>query len=249
MIHVVGKNLAREELLSELLECDEVVGLDTETTGIDPRKQPASGHWGHISCWSVSCEKYQKVFLWADQLEYFKPWLENPKCKKVGHNIFGFDYHMFAKHGIALQGIAGDTMYMSRLLYCSKERSHGLKDLMKNRLGIEQPSFVSLFSRPAHKLEYVQQGRRIRGEFTPMDYVETRRKVGEHRGVPTLMASGEFGFIYKKLEQIPLEEIPAMYPDRLENLYDYASLDAYGTRLLYARFTAELERYETVVSK
>ncbi len=108
-----------QELLDEELDLyDEVYGIDTETEGIDPRSEPPGSGRGRIVCWSIAWERdgqYQRAYLPTSALEVFKDWLENPHVKKVGHNIFGFDKHMFMNHGIHLQGIVGDTMHMSKL--------------------------------------------------------------------------------------------------------------------------------------
>ena len=249
--YIVGKTLSREALLFELNNCklvNEVVGLDTETEGINPVKEASACGKGRIVCWSVSTPKYQKVFLWADQLEYFTPWLQS-EAPKVGHNIYSFDYHMFARMGIELNGIAADTKRLSRLLYSCKTRSHGLKDLARNWLGIEQPAYTSLFTRPKHTIEFVQEKVSKKGVVQHLDERTSRRKVGEHKGVPTLLVTGERGRFGKALELIPLSRIPTDYPDRLEALYEYASLDAQLTRLLYHALKKELEKVDWKVAK
>lgn len=251
MIYIVGENLTAAKLHKELLVCaerSEVVGLDTETEGINPKKQAAASGHGQIACWSISTPKYEQVFLWADQLKHFKPWLEStaPKC---GHNIFGFDKHMFANHGIVLRGVVGDTLRLSRLLYSCKMRSHGLKDLARNWLNIQQPKMSTLFLRPKHEMIMQVPSRKKAGVVEHPQYRETKRKVGEHKGVPTLLAKGMIGKFGIATEFIPLSKIPEMYPDRLEALYSYATLDALITRKLYAEFTAELRKVEWNVQK
>lgn len=248
-VKIVGKNLYVGDLLDHLMNYSGVVGLDTETEGINPKKEaPACGK-GRIVCWSVSTSFYPRVFLWGKDLHVLKPWLASADHKKCGHNIYGFDKHMFANHDITLRGIESDTLRLSRLLYCSKERSHGLKALALHQLGIAQPSFASLFMRPAHRMEFVQEGRKKKGVFIPMQYVETKRKVGDKKGVPTILATGERGKFGKALEFIPLSQIPTDYPDRLEALYDYATLDADITRQLHYKLKEQLERKGWKVAK
>lgn len=241
-LYIAGENLTSTELLAELDHCTKsgaVVGLDTETTGINPKKQsPAGTPEARISCWSLSTPKYPRVFLWAKHLHAVKSALrELPVC---GHNIWGFDYHMLMNHGIELGNIVGDTLVMSRLIYCSKDRNHGLKSLSKHWLGFEQPPFDSLFRRPEHKVEFVQESRKVKGEVINLEYRESKRKVGEHKGVPTLFATGERGMFGKRLEFIPLDQIPEQYPNRLQSLYDYATYDALITRELYLQFSDKL---------
>lgn len=249
--YIIGKNLGRDELLWDLKKRGrkgEVIGIDTETEGINPRKQAPSCGDGRIVCWSVSTPTFPKVFLWADELEFFTPWLES-EAPKVGHNIYSFDYHMFSNMGITLGGVAADTKRLSRLIYSCKTRSHGLKDLARNWLGIEQPAYASLFTRPKHTVEFVQETRKKKGIVQTLEYRETKRKVGEQKGVPTVLYSGERGKFGKATELIPLSSIPEMYPERLEALYEYASLDAQLTRLLYHEFAKELRNTEWKVAK
>jgi hypothetical protein len=250
--YIIGKNLPAAHLKSELAFCamnGDVIGIDTETEGINPKEQAAASGAGRIACWSISTPRYNKVFLWSSELENFKTYLEDPLLLKVGHNIFGFDYHMFLNHGIRLQGIIGDTLRMSRLIYSCKMRKHNLKSLAWNWLGIKQPTFASLFMRPKHRMEYVQEKRKRKGQTENLDYRETRKKVGETKGVPTLLASGERGIFGAALEFIPLSSIPEVYPERLEKLYEYATLDAQLTRLLYHEFKKKLKGTPWLVKK
>jgi len=246
---VVVDTLAKaQSWMTTLLHYDGVCGIDTETSGIDPKIQaPGAGH-GRIECWSISTDDW-RLFIWGKYLEVFKPWLERAEQAKVGHNIYGFDWHMFANHGIQLSGIVADTLYISRLLYCSKERSHGLKQLALHWLGYKQPAFDSLFMRPKHKMQFVQETKKSKGVIHELNFRETKRKVGEQVGVPTLFATGERGRIYKGLEYIPLSEIPYDYPERLEALYDYASADAALTLALYYRFRESLEQEPWLIAK
>lgn len=221
---IIDKESAAETLLfSSLNQPGEVFGFDTETVGIDPRKQSPVGN-GQVVCWSLA-HGNKRWFIWGEFLELFKPFLESTNHYKVGHNIFSFDKHILGNHGIQLNGIAADTLHLSRLLYCSKERSHGLKALAKTRLKIEQPSYASLFSRPTHG---VGKGRTTVGK-------------SKRSGIPTVLGT-EWSTVGSGRELIPLDRIREDYPQRLEALYEYASLDAYITLKLYHQMLPELER-------
>ena len=251
MIYIVGENLSKWALLEELKHCWRsgiVVGLDSETEGINPRDHAAASGHGRIVCWSISTPRYDQVFLWADQLEYFKPWLES-SAPKTGHNIFSFDFHMFMNHGIRLGGIVSDTLRLSRLLYSCKQRSHRLEDLAQNWLGVEQSKLKDLFMRPRHTLEQQNPKKTKAGVVTWLEYLETKRKVGPHVKVPTLIARGEIGKFGLAKELIPWSEIITNYPERLPALYEYATLDASITRALHAKFMTELAKVEWKVQK
>lgn len=217
------KEKAAELLLALMSGLGETFGFDTETVDIDPRKQSPVGN-GRVVCWSLAYDE-TRYFIWHDYLRMFKPFFESSNHFKVGHNIYGFDKHILGNHGIQLNGIAADTMHLSRLLYNSKERSHGLKDLARNWLSLEQPSYKSLFSRPTHSKETVK-----------------REKIGKsvRNGIPTVLGL-EWCTVGSASELIPLNELARDYPQRLEALYEYASLDAYITLKLYWMFKEKLE--------
>ncbi len=65
-------------------------------------------------------------------LARLKPWLENPDKKKLGQHI-KYDRHVFANHGIEVQGYAHDTMLQSYVLEVHKP--HGLASLAERHLG------------------------------------------------------------------------------------------------------------------
>ena len=140
-----------------------VFGLDCETVGIDPTKQAPGCGLGRIFCWSLSwfegpTDKYAtRAYLARETLPTFKSWLEDNQVKKVGHNIFGFDRHMFLNEGINLQGIVGDTLHMSKLVYNHPDMRHGLKPLSKSILGYDMKDYKELFSRPKRLLDKVNK--------------------------------------------------------------------------------------------
>ena len=91
---------------------------------LDPRQETPVGK-GKIICASFYAgSEYNfgrgpRVFidnfgLNSGLLNYFKPYLESEKHKKVWHN-YGFDRHVFNNHGIDVKGFGGDTMHMGRL--------------------------------------------------------------------------------------------------------------------------------------
>lgn len=203
-------------------------GLDCESQDIDPRKDPAAGPRGRIVCISLSAPSVvdgkvtgSRVFAWwNDEVKAaLGGWLANAPV--VGHNLWGFDWHMFRKSGVLLGNIVGDTLRMHRLYATADDVEHGLKALMKWWLAQEPVgAFHELFAR-----------RKCLG----VEYLEertSRRKVGEHGMVPTVLggASSRLG---AGTEPIPLSELPEKYPHLLPTLYDYATLDAKACLELY----------------
>jgi len=229
---VVKTNEEAQDLYNKITKGVGVVGLDTETEGIDPRTTPPGGGTGRIVCWSIAWEEGNNIcraYLPASALEIFKSWLES-SAPKVGHNIFGFDRHMFWNHGINLGGIVGDTMHMSKLAWNHPMARHGLKALGKSIFGYDMDSFADLFSR------------QVPGEVEHVGTIKkTWRKIDGER--VTTWVGGDHQYFYKRRELVPLSEIqtnPA-YKGKLESLYEYASLDAEVTLRLFHYLRKKLE--------
>ncbi len=119
-----------EALVAQLLT-EKVIAVDTETTSVNPMQAQLVGI-------SIATRKDAAVYIPCAHdpevvpgqldrstiLEKLKPVLESGSIKKIGQNI-KYDWIVFARHGIELQGVFADTMLMSYLLDPSK-RAHGL---------------------------------------------------------------------------------------------------------------------------
>ncbi len=245
-ILVVDENYTTTQLLNDLRTTVLPVGIDVETEGIDPRTDAAAAGKGRIVCWSISLPSEgsarglaqstsgsdhripligNRIFLREKHLGSLKSWLEDPSKGKVGHNLFGFDRHMFANHGINLRGIIADTLACSRLCNNRPEAKHGLKDLMKYRLGYEPiGEFKKLF---------------VEREIRTCSREAVRKSV--RRGIPTTL-----GTEWSELGATRPTSISAIlsnpeHPLR-KTLIAYATLDAKATVELYLNhFLPELE--------
>lgn len=207
----------------------EITGIDTETSGVNPKSESPVGR-GRVICWSLATEQ-ARYFLWAKDLDYFKIWLQSERHKKVGHNVFAFDRHMFNNHGIKLNGVIGDTMRMARFWRSDKRFKTGLKSLMEKLFGYKIGDYKDLFSCPS-----------FTGKINTREELgKSTRKVGEVK-VPTILGTESWIVSWVKRELIPLDEIRTHYPERLATLYDYATLDAKATREIYFELVKRLER-------
>ena len=251
---VIETDEQAKELLDFLMGHPGVVGLDTETEGVNPREQSPVDN-GEVICWSLAYESEFKhdvwgtplahrVFLWAKHLDMFRAYLGDAKKKKVGHNVFTFDRHVLRRRGVNLRGVVGDTLRMSKLLRSDKRVDHSLKGLMRLQFGYELGAYKELFTRPARLATKVTEVKRKGGLFLTDEPrgKYTRRKI-QGKFVKTWVADGEHHrFSYSKRELIPLSSITTDYPWLLETLYDYASLDAKGTLELYWLFRDRLRQ-------
>jgi DNA polymerase-1 len=106
--------------------------IDTETTSIDPTRADIVGI---AICWKAGEAYYLAVRGPAGQptldpehvVKKLKPILEDPAIAKINQNI-KYDYLVFRRVGIVMNGIAGDSMIASYLL-TSGERNHNLDEL------------------------------------------------------------------------------------------------------------------------
>jgi len=122
------------------LEASELFAVDTETTDLDVMQAEIVG----VSFTDRSGEgaylplahQYPDAPTQLDRddaLRQLKPLLEDPRPRKVGQNL-KYDLNVFANHGIALDGIAHDTMLESYVLDSTASR-HDMDSLALKYLG------------------------------------------------------------------------------------------------------------------
>lgn len=147
----------------DLWESEDLVGLDTETDGLDIvygsnrmvgisiSFDKADEHV-YIPVRHVDQDKYplRNQLSVKRVMERLKPFLSNKHKKKVLHNA-KFDAHVFSMEGVRLRGIHMDTMLAMRLLN-ENEMSFKLKDLANKYakfLGVkpENDTFGELFGK------------------------------------------------------------------------------------------------------
>ena len=122
------------------IEAADLTALDTETTSLDPFAARIVGV-------SLSVKVGEACYiplahtapgapdqLPRDQvLARLKPWLQAAERRKVLQNA-KYDQHVLANHGIALAGIAHDTMLQSYVL--ESDKGHDLGQLCTRHLGL-----------------------------------------------------------------------------------------------------------------
>ncbi len=145
--------------LAKLMQAP-LVSIDTETTGLDVMNEQLVGI-------SFSIEAHQAMYLplahhypgAPDQLnrehalQKLKPWLESAQHKKLGQNL-KYDQHIFANHGIALAGIAEDTLLQSYVL--ESHRPHDLENLVMRHLGLKTIPYAEVVGKGAKQIGFDQ---------------------------------------------------------------------------------------------
>ena len=81
-----------------------------------------------------------------------RPLLEDPHKAKLGQNL-KYDMHVLANHGIALRGIAHDTMLESYVLN-STATKHNMDDLAKEYLGIDTIHYEDVAGKGAKQIPF-----------------------------------------------------------------------------------------------
>ncbi|MBC7468832.1 MAG: DNA polymerase I, partial [Ramlibacter sp.] len=126
-----------------------------------------------------------------DVLARLKPWLENPDKKKLGQHV-KYDRHVFANHGIEVQGYAHDTMLQSYVLEVHKP--HGLASLAERHLGRSGIDYETLAGKGAHQIPFAQVAVDKAAEYSCEDSDQT---LDVHLVLwPRLQADRKLRFIY-----------------------------------------------------
>ena len=181
------------------LQAADLVALDTETTSLDEMRAEIVGI-------SFCIKPGEAVYIplthdYPDApaqlprdevLAKLKPWLENPAKLKLGQHI-KYDRHVFANHGIEVEGYAHDTMLQSYVLEVHKP--HGLTSLAMRHLGRGGITFEDLCGKGAHQIKFNQVDIAKAAEYSCEDADQT---LGVHKVLwPQLQAVDRLRFIYE----------------------------------------------------
>ncbi len=140
------------------LEAAELVSVDTETTSLDPMRAQLVGFSfaiaPHEAAYLPLAHHYAGVPAQLDfkqTLERLKPWLENPSKPKLGQNL-KYDSHVFANHGIFLQGIVHDTLLQSYVL--ESHKPHDMDSLASRHLGAKTLTYAEVAGKGAKQIGF-----------------------------------------------------------------------------------------------
>jgi DNA polymerase-1 len=128
----------------------------------------------------------------AEVLARLKPWLEDASRPKLGQHV-KYDRHVFANHGIEVQGYAHDTMLQSYVLEVHKP--HGLASLAERHLGRGGISYEDLCGKGVGQISFSQVDIARAAEYSCEDSDQT---LDVHRTLwPSLEADDKLRFIYQ----------------------------------------------------
>jgi len=193
--------------LAKLTAAD-LVCFDTETTSLDPMQAKLVGMSFSITPGSAAYLPLKHDYFdapqqldFAETLAKVKPVLENAAIKKIGQNL-KYDQHVLANHGIALNGIAHDTLLQSYVF--ESHKSHGMDALSERHLGIKTISFEEVAGKGAKQVGFNQVTVEVAAEYAAEDADITLQL---HEAMyPQIAADEKLNYIYSQIE-MPVSDI------------------------------------------
>ncbi|NJN52094.1 MAG: DNA polymerase I [Gammaproteobacteria bacterium] len=148
---------ALEAWIRTLNEADEFA-FDTETTSLDYMQArivgvsfAVEGRAAYVPCGHDYPGAPDQLSL-DETLDVLRPVLEDPARPKIGQNL-KYDMNVLARHGVALAGIAYDTMLESYVIDSVATR-HNMDDLAQKYLGIRTITFEEVAGKGAKQLTF-----------------------------------------------------------------------------------------------
>ncbi|MGZ8263693.1 MAG: DNA polymerase I [Burkholderiales bacterium] len=190
------------------LEGAELAAFDTETTNVDAFRAQLVG----IS-FSVerACAAYVPVghrYTGAPEqlpvelvLERLKPWLEDPRHRKVGQNI-KYDMHVLANYGVNLAGVQHDTLLQSYVL--ESHKSHDMDNLAERHLQLKTTTYDEVTGKGARRIAFEQVSVETATQYSAEDADVTLRL---HCAMsPQIEGDEKLCRIYREIE-MPVMEV------------------------------------------
>ncbi len=157
-------------------------------------------------------------------LARLKPWLENSSPSKLGQNV-KYDQHVLANHGIALAGVAHDTMLQSYVL--ESHRPHDLDSLAWRHLDVKAISYAEVTGKGSAQIGFDEVAVERATEYSA-GHADIAMQL--HGALyPRLAADGDLDRVYRDIE-LPTREV-LFRMERNGVLLDRQRLAAQSTEL------------------
>jgi DNA polymerase I len=190
------------------IERADLVTFDTETTSLDPMQARIVGISFAIEPGRAAYVPVAHRYTGAPAqlpldavLARLKPWLENPRAKKLGHNV-KYDQHVLANHGIALAGVAHDTTLESYVL--ESHRLHDMDNLAWRHLDVKTLTYAEVAGKGASQIAFDQVAVDRATEYSAEDADITLQLHGAL--YPRVAADAELTHVYERIE-LPTREV------------------------------------------
>ncbi|MHB8354058.1 MAG: DNA polymerase I [Burkholderiales bacterium] len=213
------------------IEAAELTAFDTETTSLDPLEARlvglslcvTAGDAAYIPLGHRGPDSDVQLDL-AHTLARLKSWLENPDARKVGQHL-KYDQHILANEGIALRGIAHDTLLQSYVL--EAHQPHNLESLARRHLQRDTLSYEAVTGKGVHAIGFEQVALDRATEYAAEDADITLQV---HQVLyPQIAASDALLSLYRDLE-LPLQQV-LWRMERNGVLLDVRDLERQSTEL------------------
>ncbi|MDR5170373.1 DNA polymerase I [Methylobacillus flagellatus] len=227
-----------------LLKSAPLAAFDTETTSLDAMQAKLVGMSFSVEAGKAAYVPLAHDYTGAPQqldfaavLQQVKPLLEDASLPKLGQNL-KYDKHVLANHGIALNGIAHDTLLQSYVL--ESHRTHGMDDLAMRHLGVQTITYEQIAGKGAKQVPFSQIGIDTASEYAAEDADITLQL---HQTLyPQIETDDKLEFVYRQIE-MPLLDI--LYTiERNGVLIDQAMLQAQSHELGQKLIELEQQAYD-----
>ena len=191
-----------------IVEQAELTAVDTETTSLDALQAQLVGISLCVEAGTAAyipvAHQYPGVaeqLSRDDVLAALKPWLENNAKAKVGQHL-KYDSHVFANHGIHVQGITQDTLLESYVLESHKK--HDMDSLSLRWLNRKTISYEEICGKGASQIGFEEVSLETALNYAAEDADVTLQL---HQAMwPRLESNEKLRFIYEKIE-LPVSRV------------------------------------------
>ena len=204
--------LTDEQLADWMARIDKatLTAVDTETTSLDPMQAELVGISLSVEAGSAAYIPVGHVYAGAPQqldretvLARLKPWLESDGHAKLGQHI-KYDMHVFANYGIALRGVAHDTLLESYVL--ESHQRHDMDSQANRILSIKTISYDDVTGTGAKRIGFEQVDVERAAEYAAEDADITLQLHLAQQ--PRIAADDKLAHIYRDIE---MPAMPVLY--------------------------------------
>ena len=190
------------------IEAADLVAFDVETESLDPMTAHIVGVSFAVepgtACYVPLAHRYPGA---PDQLDRdtvlarIAPWLASERHAKLGQNV-KFDQHALANHGLALAGVAHDTMLQSYVL--ESHKAHDMDSLAWRQLDWKTLAYNEVCGKGANQICFDQVSVERATEYSGEDVDVTVRL---HRKLyPRVASDVRLDHIYRDIE-MPVRQV------------------------------------------
>ncbi len=193
---------------SEAIASSELVCFDTETDSLDPMTARIVGLSFALepgrACYIPLAHRYPGAPDQLDRdrtLDRLRTWFADPARAKLAQNA-KFDQHALANHGVALAGVAHDTLLQSYVL--ESHKPHDMDNLALRHLDWKTISYSEVCGKGASQICFDQVSVERATEYSAEDADVTLRL--HHTLYPKLAADPGLDRIYREIE-LPVRDV------------------------------------------